>query len=277
MALPDLLCIGAQKAGTTWLHSMLSQHPDIYRAPIRECHFFNTLHVPESKRQTRKKRVRKMLRKRIRKHKRKSRNPNSEKIAWMESLAKDKEILTAGWYERVFSGPGSEGKTKFEKTPAYSAIPLEAIKDVRSMLGDIPIVYIIRDPLNRMLSQIRWTALRRHGDDPLSESDWVDLFSNLHERGDYKTYIHRWLSVFPEENIHFIPFKKIPTEPESVLRYVEGLVGLPPHKYKHPSRKRKPSGRNDVPQSVIDLATEHVAPQYAFLEQHFGKEFMDLI
>lgn len=39
--MPDFLLIGAQKAGTTWLSSMLRQHPDIYIPPSKELHFFN--------------------------------------------------------------------------------------------------------------------------------------------------------------------------------------------------------------------------------------------
>jgi len=29
MTLPDFMCIGAQKAGTSWLHHVVAQHPDI--------------------------------------------------------------------------------------------------------------------------------------------------------------------------------------------------------------------------------------------------------
>ncbi|MEC9408430.1 MAG: sulfotransferase domain-containing protein [Pseudomonadota bacterium] len=39
--LPNFLVIGAQKAGTTWLSAMLSQHPDIGVAVSKEVHFFD--------------------------------------------------------------------------------------------------------------------------------------------------------------------------------------------------------------------------------------------
>ncbi len=40
--LPNFLCIGAQRAGTTWLHRILASHPQIY-VPTRrkEVHFFD--------------------------------------------------------------------------------------------------------------------------------------------------------------------------------------------------------------------------------------------
>jgi hypothetical protein len=41
MALPDFLCVGAQKAGTTTLYHTLKQHPDIFLSPDEEVHFFD--------------------------------------------------------------------------------------------------------------------------------------------------------------------------------------------------------------------------------------------
>ncbi len=39
--LPNLYCVGAQKAGTSSLAEMLSSHPDIYIPPIKEIHYFD--------------------------------------------------------------------------------------------------------------------------------------------------------------------------------------------------------------------------------------------
>lgn len=41
MALPNFLCVGAQKAGTTTLYEVLKQHPDIFLPQIKEPHFFD--------------------------------------------------------------------------------------------------------------------------------------------------------------------------------------------------------------------------------------------
>ncbi len=40
MNLPNFLGVGAQKAGTTTLHDILVQHPDIFLSEIKETHFF---------------------------------------------------------------------------------------------------------------------------------------------------------------------------------------------------------------------------------------------
>src|SRR5947207_15540157 len=41
LALPHFLCIGAQKAGTTWLYENLRVHPQIAVSPRKEEHYFD--------------------------------------------------------------------------------------------------------------------------------------------------------------------------------------------------------------------------------------------
>lgn len=42
---PDFICIGMQKAGTTWLAANLSKHPAVWVPPIKEIHYFDEVHV----------------------------------------------------------------------------------------------------------------------------------------------------------------------------------------------------------------------------------------
>lgn len=37
---PDFLGIGTARSASTWLHSRLSQHPDVYLPKLKELHFF---------------------------------------------------------------------------------------------------------------------------------------------------------------------------------------------------------------------------------------------
>ena len=48
LPLPDLLCIGAPKAGTTWLYENLARHPEVFVPPdVKEVHYFDFLfHQP---------------------------------------------------------------------------------------------------------------------------------------------------------------------------------------------------------------------------------------
>ena len=41
MSLPDFLCIGAQKSGTSWLDANLRFHPELWLPPAKELHYFD--------------------------------------------------------------------------------------------------------------------------------------------------------------------------------------------------------------------------------------------
>jgi len=42
-ACPDFLCVGAQKAGTSWLYRQLEPHPDFWMPPVKELHYLDQL------------------------------------------------------------------------------------------------------------------------------------------------------------------------------------------------------------------------------------------
>ena len=39
--LPDFLGLGVQKGGTTSLHCLLDQHPQVFLPPVKEVHYFS--------------------------------------------------------------------------------------------------------------------------------------------------------------------------------------------------------------------------------------------
>ena len=45
MSLPNFMCLGAAKSGTTTLYDILRQHPDVYIPSFKEPHFFD---IPEN-------------------------------------------------------------------------------------------------------------------------------------------------------------------------------------------------------------------------------------
>lgn len=46
LRLPDFIGIGAQKAGSTWLHENLSRHHQLFLPPEKELHYFDWFRVP---------------------------------------------------------------------------------------------------------------------------------------------------------------------------------------------------------------------------------------
>lgn len=46
--LPNFLGLGCGRCGTTSLHFILKDHPDIFLAPMKECHFWRSLSSDET-------------------------------------------------------------------------------------------------------------------------------------------------------------------------------------------------------------------------------------
>src|SRR5436305_1807995 len=153
MSLPNFLCIGAQKAGTSWLYANLTQHPSVWMPPIKELHFFNHLYVPENRNWT-VGHLRKGAADSIRWH---IAHAASIDFSYVKYLC---EVVTAdpfteAWYRRLFDRRGAAGKLLGDITPEYSTLPIEGVRYVRGLLGAVKIIYIVRDPVDRASSQIR--------------------------------------------------------------------------------------------------------------------------
>ncbi len=288
---PDSLCIGAQKAGTTWLHRMLSQHPNVSTGPLKEYQFFTSKFIPSSRDWT-SAQINTVLERKSAELRR-SRDEKSQHYAnWLDRLRETaSNFQSTEWYEEAFSHEMDRGCVKIDITPSYLALPPEGIRFIREYLGNIRILVIIRDPFQREMSQLRMTAMRATKRAKrnkgirlqLSTEDWRMMAErNLNEesgnsRGDYETFFRRWWAEYPQKNFLFLPFRDIQYDPSGFVRSVERHLGIEPHSYTGLT-DRVFSGRSfDVPPSVETYVRERVARQYPFLESEFDKDFLKRI
>ena len=102
--LPDFLGIGTQKGGTTYLHGLLQQHPQVFLAHPKELHYFSLHHQ-----------------------------------------------LGLDWYGRHFEAAAPDQRCG-EVTPYYLFHPLAAER-IAATLPDVKLIVLLRDPVERALSQ----------------------------------------------------------------------------------------------------------------------------
>ena len=94
-SVPNLFIIGAMKSGTTYLHDLLSSHPDIFMSTVKEpCHFVNGAEL-------------------------KKLAPQMWNMRFWENMAR---------YEQLFEKAGSESvvgesTTLYAKYPTLSGVP----------------------------------------------------------------------------------------------------------------------------------------------------------
>mgnify|MGYP000300740087 CR=1 FL=1 len=144
-------CIGAQKAGTTWLARTLARHDDIFITPVKEIHYFDhvaglTGHLSDRKRRSRYRKY----------HQRMWTQWNR----WKEHRAQGdwyraymRRELDDDWYASLFAD--RQGKTVAgEATPEYALIGKKGFRHMKALAPDARVIYIMRNPVSRAWSQL---------------------------------------------------------------------------------------------------------------------------
>lgn len=270
MVLPNVLGIGAQKAGTSWLHENLKSNPGAWLPPFKELHFFDHKFIPDHRRWTggHVKRGLRIARENA------ALAEDTDMLAYLETIS-EPPLLTRRWYRQVFK-PCPNSRVGIDITPEYSSLPPEGVEFVRDVLGpDLKMIYIIRDPVDRALSQMRMYMGRRKRV-PEAPEDWAEFLDHpdLQDRGNYLSHIPRWESVFPQENFLFLPYGMIATDPIGFLRRVESFCGLPAADYPRSEEKIYRGPTVEVPQHIRDTLADMLADQVAFLKTRFSADFV---
>lgn len=176
-----VLGVGAQKAGTTWLHAYLSQSRETDMGLAKEYHIWDGLTVPEfSEFDVRLKRF--VLRRRARDLRNRVTGQQREKDFLRRDMQKDPE-----YYFDYFAELLEKHDTRItgDITPSYSALSAQTLSQIRNGFSKrgitTKIIFLMRDPVDRCLSAIR--MYRRKG---LSKQG-VDI--TMTSEGALKAYI----------------------------------------------------------------------------------------
>ncbi|MDO5706571.1 MAG: sulfotransferase [Paracoccus sp. (in: a-proteobacteria)] len=269
---PQVLCIGAQKAGTSWLAQILGQHPQVWIPPFKETHFFNYQFVPGHRYWIEWHYRNKPAEIRQRHARRQSPIP-PEVDQWLTGICAGRRMFTNHWYKRIFA-PAPAHAMGADFTPEYSTLPDEGVAHVAGFLPRARVIYLIRDPVDRAVSQLRMNLMREKRR-PATVADWLHEIENpvLAERGDYAAYIPRWQRYFGDRLL-ILPYGRIAADPDGLMQAVETHLGIGPFAYAGLRNKvfATPDGLMPPPQAVAALA-ERLAPQTAFLRDHLGVDF----
>lgn len=271
---PGALCIGAQKAGTSWLAQILGQHPQIWIPPFKEVQFFNHRFIPGHRRWIDWHYRNKPAEIRNRHQMRGTAMP-PELDTYLNGLT-DGQMFHNHWYKRVFA-PAPEHAMPMDFTPEYSTLPDEGVDFVARMLPKAKVIYLVRHPVDRVISQLRMN-LRREGRSPETVDDWLAELDDpvLFDRGDYAAYLPRWRARYPDMLI--LPFGRIAAEPDLLMAEVEEYLNIGPFPYERLSQKVFATPKGLVPPPELrDALTTRLAPQIDFLQREMGEGFAALL
>jgi len=129
------------------------------------------------------------------------------------------------WYAAQFDhGDG----LRFEITPGYAHLAVRRIDFIRSILPDVKILVLFREPTAQAWSE---TVLHRVGKqatslDNTDQDRFLATLREVAEAADYVQILDRWESVFPREQIFVGFFDDLVTRPRGLLSDVFEFLGL---------------------------------------------------
>lgn len=181
MILPNMMIIGAQKCGTTWLHRVLDKSEHFWGSDKKELNFWN-----------------------FRKKKR-----NIEE------------------YSAHFQPRPETTRYIYECTPHYFRLPkknVDTAHEIREGLGDIPLVLLLRDPVERYLSA--YTHHMMQGRLPHVEKiDQVREDFAMVALGDYLPILEHYQKHFSD--IRIFLYDEIEADPMNVVKRVFEQFDVP--------------------------------------------------
>ena len=209
--------VGATKAGTSWLHRYLCDHPECALPNIKELHYFD--------RATPKHREKELLRletlranllaKTLLAGKFKTEKLNrriDELEAWIDVMKAPAQD-TKGYSDFMLRDATDETRLVGDITPAYGLMNEATLTRMRDMSADTRFVMLLRDPLDRLWSNLRMMAGWRVNEGEDLGAKAHHLFDRLlsgdeegvARRSDYTGMLTRLQNVVPRAQI-FVGF-----------------------------------------------------------------------
>ena len=222
-ALPNLVVIGAMKCGTTALHHLLDRHPDVAMAEPKELNFFAGPERPD-------------------------RAGDWHAGNWHRGL---------DWYRGHFS---PAAPVRGEASPGYTSPSFpEVAARMAATVPDVRLVYLVRDPIDRISSHyvhsVAWGGETR----PFAEA--VTAPDNIYVlKSSYATQLRPFVEQFGQERILVESQERLLAEREATLRRIFGFLGVDPD-FTSPEFEReweRTEGKGTAYQTASRLASRGV-------------------
>jgi Sulfotransferase family len=226
-ARPDFLCVGAQKAGTSWLYRQLEPHPDFWMPPVKELHYLDNPNRTKRHGQPRSK--------------------DERDACFLESI-KDLSMrrhIDLDSYGRLFrhKGPLLSG----DISPTYSTLSDEIIERVVDHFPNLKVVFLARDPVERAWSQLSM-GVRLGVINKFNAADPEEVVRNLLipgvlARSHPSKIVARWKRYVRPENFRIYFFDDLKENPAQLRQSILRFLGGDPDK---PSGRLRPYDNNDA-------------------------------
>jgi hypothetical protein len=190
---PNLLCIGAQKCGTSWIHDQISEHPDAFMSSPKELNFFST-----------------------------KENFNYQDIQkYLDNFTQERSHPIVGESTPNYLWT-YDSKSKFKWRAGNLNIP----ESIANFLGtDLNIIVSLRNPVDRAISAYmhHFRKGRFSGNEGILSC--LDSYG-IAELGFYKRHLENWFKYFREDQFIIVCFDDIKNNPKQLMQIIFEKLNL---------------------------------------------------
>jgi hypothetical protein len=212
-SVPSFFYIGAPRAGSTWLYMNLQRHPVVWVPPCKNISYFH---------------------------------PRFQVYRYQRFQKFGKELLANGdpalrrWYRRFFLRPivsdrwyaslFPPGRVAGEIAESYCSLERPQIAHLHGMAPSAKIIFVLRDPIDRVLSQAKWgLALRRSR--PVQDVPDAEFMAYIdrpgsHLRSSYTRTLDLWSEFFPEDRFLVLFYEDLMGNPGGFLSRICSFLGV---------------------------------------------------
>jgi len=280
MSEPTLMfCVGATKAGTSWLHRYISDHPQCYMRGIKELHYFDAVEFNDwnpwitdvqgrhdSNVQTLESSDPKFrpLRARV----------AHDAAAWLKVL-NARKADDAGYLAYLQDGM-TDQRLVGDVTPAYGLLPREKLAQMAKLMPDVKFIYLMRDPVDRIWSHARMIAKRRAATPHEVAYRSVHIVRRILKnkepevvrRSDYITPITNLLAAVDPSNLRIVFYEELFSQP--IIDDLCDFLGLEREPADFGIRVLK-GPEAEMGDGQYDLLRDFLSVQYDFIDATFDR------
>jgi hypothetical protein len=267
------VCVGAQKAGTTWLARTLQTHPDLFLTPVTEIHYFDhirgiTEHLSHRKRRSRYRKYHQRLLTQWHHF-----GQHRSQWAWYRDYMRNP--INDEWYASLFRHRGGK-RFAGEVTPEYAALGKEGFEHLKTLAPEVRVLFIMRNPVTRAWSQALHLC-RSRGLDATRQSPET-MFALLEEPqfqklGNYIATLDAMAAVLRPDQTLELFYEDIHKDRLDALKQVCGFIGMSysARQFERAGRRFNQSQEAALPEAVRTRLRETYKPLAQAVRERIGR------
>lgn len=259
---PDFLCIGTEKAGTTWLWHWMKKHPEIGVPASKELRFFSsrglwdTAHFNELTRFL----------------ENPAETPGGPRFK--NAVAEQLRLYFGGLpaYLKIFGN--MKEPVVGELSPQYCALPPKVISKIHSAIPDAKIIYMLRDPADRLLSGARMAIKQQNLD--LNDTNILRYAADPVQRqlSNSAKHLENYEKFFGKSKVKTVFFDDIARDPSKTFDDVCEFLGVfkPGFENDEMATKVNEGKPYELPNKAKNSVRDSLASVYDDLEKRYPNQ-----